>query len=81
MLPHSEAPGITREREALEAWVHQAVMSADDCEALWAWVQGPSGRDELAAWKRLLAGLDFRDPRRSLAAAQVQSLRAAYATA
>jgi hypothetical protein len=81
MLPRSEAPGIAREREALEAWVHQAVMSADDREALWAWVQCPSGRDELAAWKRLLAGLDFRDPRRSLASAQVKSLRAEYATA
>jgi hypothetical protein len=41
MLPHSEAPGIAREREALVAWVHQAVMSADDREALWTWVQCP----------------------------------------
>jgi len=81
MLPRSEAPGIAREREALEGWVHQAVMSADDRGALWAWVQCPSGRDELAAWKRVLAGLDFRDPRRSLAAARVRSLRAVYATA
>jgi hypothetical protein len=81
MLPRSEAPGIAREREALEAWIHQTVMSADDREALWAWVQCPSGRDELGAWKRLLAGLDFRDPRRSLASAQVKSLRAEYATA
>jgi len=78
MLPH-EAPGIVRDREELEAWVRQAVMSADDREALWAWVQCPSGRDDLPAWKRLLAQLDFRDARRSLAAVQVQSLRAAYA--
>lgn len=81
LLPHSEAPGIVRDREALEAWLRHAVMTAVDEEALWAWVQCPSGRDDLPAWKRLLAGLDFRDPRRSLAAAQVRSLRTAYATA
>ena len=80
LLPHSEAPGIVRERDELEAWVRQGVMSADDRDALWAWVQCPSGRDDLAAWKRLLTQLDFRDPRRSLAAARVRSLRAAFAT-
>jgi hypothetical protein len=79
ILPHSEAPGIVRDREELEAWVRQAVMNADDREALWGWVQCSSGHDDLQAWKRLLAQLDFHDPRRSLAAAQVQSLRAAYA--
>jgi hypothetical protein len=80
LLPHSEAPGVVRERDALEAWLRNAVMTSDDDEALWAWVQCPSGREDLPAWKRLLAALDFRDPRRSLAAAQVGSLRAAYAT-
>jgi hypothetical protein len=78
LLPHSEAPGIVREREALDAWLRQAVMTAGDEEALWAWVQCPSGRDDLPAWKRLLAGLDFHDPRRSLAAARVGSLRSEY---
>ena len=81
LLPRSEAPGIVRDREALESWLHHAVMTADDREALWAWVQCPSGHDDLPAWKRLLGQLDFRDPRRSLAAVQVQSLRAAYAIA
>jgi hypothetical protein len=79
LLPHSEAPGIVRDREALEAWLRNAVMTADDVEALWAWVQCPSGRDDLPAWKRLLAELDFSDPRRSLAVARIGSLRAAYA--
>lgn len=79
LLPHSEAPGIVRDREALDGWLRQAVMTADDVEALWAWVLTSSGRDDLPAWKRLLARLDFHDPRRSLAAARVGSLRAAYA--
>ena len=81
LLPRSEAPGIVRERDELEAWVRQAVMSADDREVLWAWVQCLSGRDDLPAWKRLLTQLDFRDPRRILAAARVRSLRIALATA
>ena len=79
LLPRSEAPGVVRERDALEGWLRQAVMSADDVEALWGWVLSPSGREDLAAWKRLLAHLAVRDPRRSLAAACVNGLRATYA--
>ena len=79
LLPHSEAPGVVREREALDGWVRQAVMTSDDDEALWAWVQSASGEDDFPAWSRLLVHLDFRDPRRSLAAARVGALRAARA--
>ena len=48
--------------------MRHAVMTADDREALWAWVQSPAGHDDLRAWKALLPHLDFRDPRRSRAA-------------
>ena len=41
-------------------------------------VRSPSGCEDLPAWKRLLAHLAFHDPRRSLAAARVRSLREAY---
>src|SRR4051812_47072206 len=47
MLPRSEAPGIVRDREALEPWVRQAAMSAEDRDVLWAWVQCVCGRDDL----------------------------------
>jgi hypothetical protein len=79
LLPRSQAPGVVRERDALECWLRQAVMTGDDVEALWAWVRSESGREDLSAWQRLLAHLAFRDPRRSLAAACVNALRAAYA--
>ncbi len=79
LLPHSEAPGVVRERDALEAWLRQAVMTSDDDAALWAWVQSGSGQDDLIAWRRLLSHLDFRDPRRALAAARVTALREAWA--
>jgi hypothetical protein len=77
LLPDSEAPGIVEAREQLDAWLRQAVMTSGDVEALWAWVNGPTGREDLAAWKRLLAALEFRDPRRSLCAARVGELRRA----
>jgi hypothetical protein len=80
LLPYSEAPGVVRERDALDAWVRHAVMTADDAAALWAWLQSPSGSEDLPAWKRLLGRLSFQDPRRSLAAARVRSLREAYGT-
>ena len=79
LLPHSEAPGVVRDREALERWLRQAVMTSDDAEALWAWTRSSSGHDDLPAWHRLLANLDYSDPRRSLAASRVGSLRSAYA--
>jgi hypothetical protein len=79
LLPGSEAPGIVAARERLEAWLRQAVMTASDPEAVWAWVETDSGRDDLGAWKRLLGSLEFRDPRRSLAAARVGELRRRFA--
>ena len=77
LLPQSDAPGVERERDALEGWMRHAVMTGDDRDALWAWVQTSSGQEDPAAWKHVLSALDFRDPRRSQAAAQVGRLRAA----
>ena len=77
LLPASDAPGVVREREHLDDWLRQAVMTAEDPDALWAWVHSPSGEDDLGAWKRLLVQLEFRDPRRPLAAARVGELRRA----
>jgi hypothetical protein len=79
LLPGSEAPGVVRERDGLDCWLRQAVMTSDDAEALWAWVHCASGSADLGAWKRLLAHLEFRDPRRSQAAARVAQLRDALA--
>jgi hypothetical protein len=76
LLPRSDAPGVVQEREALERWLRQSVMSAGDQEALWAWLQTDGGAHDLSAWQRLLANLPFQDPRRSLAAARVGQLRA-----
>jgi len=77
LLPGSTAPGVVREREALEGWMRQSVMSAGDQEALWAWLQTAGGAGDVAAWQRLLSNLPFQDPRRSLAASRLTALRAA----
>jgi hypothetical protein len=76
ILPRSTAPGVVREREMLEAWMRQAVMSAGDVDTLWEWVQKASGAHDPAAWQRLAANLAFSDPRRPLAAARLAQLRA-----
>jgi hypothetical protein len=78
LLPRSEAPGVARDRDALERWLRHAVMTSEDPDALWAWTRSTSGNDDLAAFKRLLANLDYSDPRRSLAAARAATLRTTY---
>ncbi|MEN3280033.1 MAG: hypothetical protein V7607_1173 [Solirubrobacteraceae bacterium] len=75
LLPGSEAPAIVHAREQLDAWVRQAVMTTNEPDGLWAWVNAPSGSDDLGAWKRLLSRLEFRDPRRSLCASRIGELR------
>jgi hypothetical protein len=77
LLPASDAPGVVAERDELDRWLRHAVMTGGDREALWAWVQSPSGRDDRAALKLALAGMEFRDPRRSQVAAQLAGARVA----
>lgn len=81
LLPHSEAPGIVDARDMLDAWMRRAVMAAEDTETLWAWLQSSSGEDDQPAWKRFLADLDYRDPRRTLAASRLAQLRESLAIA
>jgi hypothetical protein len=57
------------------------VMTSDDHEALWAWLQSSSGHDDLAVWKRFLSDLAFGDPRRDLAATRLAKLRGRLAIA
>jgi len=79
LLPESSAPGIERERDELDGWLRQAVITSEDADALWAWVRSPSGEFDLVAWRRLLAALDYTDARRSLAVARTAALRRSLA--
>lgn len=75
LLPGSESPFIESARDELDGWMRQAVITSDDPEALWAWVRSSSGADDLLAWQRLLAAIDYADPRRSLAVTRTRMLR------
>ncbi|MCA1689589.1 MAG: transcriptional regulator, partial [Actinobacteria bacterium] len=75
LLPGSESPFIERARYELDGWMRQAVITSEDPDALWAWVRSSSGDDDLLAWQRLLAAVDYADPRRSLAVSRTRTLR------
>ncbi|MDT7582432.1 MAG: hypothetical protein QOK35_3755 [Pseudonocardiales bacterium] len=75
LLPGSVAPGIERLRDELDDWMRQAVVTSEDADALWAWVRSSSGSSDLLAWQRLLAAVDYTDPRRSQAVARTRALR------
>lgn len=75
LLPRSEAPGVVAQRETLDRWLRHAVLSSGDQECQWTFVESTAGRDDLTAWKSVLASLPFADPRRSRAAAEVGRLR------
>jgi hypothetical protein len=75
LLPGSESPFIERARDELDGWMRQAVITSEDRDALWAWVRSSSGDDDLLAWQRLLAAVDYADPRRSLAVSRTRALR------
>lgn len=79
LLPWSQAPGIVRERDLLGHWLRHAALTSDDADTLWAWVGTGAGEDDLIAWRRLLELITPRDPRRSLAVARTETLRASLA--
>jgi hypothetical protein len=81
LLERSEAPGVARERDELDGWLRNAVLTSGDVEALWHWTQSSSGADDLMAWSRLLGGIAYDDARRPHAAAHLKALRAALVTA
>ena len=56
LLPHSDSPGVERERQALEGWMRHAVMTGDDRDALWTWLQTPSGEDDPAGLEAVALG-------------------------
>jgi hypothetical protein len=75
LLPESEAPGVVGQRDELDGWLREAVITSGDADALWEWVRLPSGADDLLAWRRLLRALDYTDARRSRAVARTAALR------
>ncbi|MGH2937001.1 MAG: GAF domain-containing protein [Solirubrobacterales bacterium] len=64
LLPSSEAPAIIEAREALDYSLREALLRTADADLLHAWLNAPSGRDDLEACRCLISLLDTADPRR-----------------
>jgi hypothetical protein len=69
LLPHSDAPEIREERDALCAALRRAVLAADDTDLLVDFARHALGRDDLAVHDRLLELMDAHDRRRPALAA------------
>lgn len=76
LLPRSVAPGVEQLRAELSAEVRAAVLSSADPDALDAWVRGPDGADDHAAWTRLLGVAPAGSPQAVRARARVALLDA-----
>jgi GAF domain len=69
LLPASEAPEIVEARALLEESLRRSILTTADPNLLSAWLAHPSGSDDLAAARALVAVLPCGDPRRAAATA------------
>ncbi|GAC58591.1 hypothetical protein GOHSU_43_00350 [Gordonia hirsuta DSM 44140 = NBRC 16056] len=72
LLASSFAPGITELFEELREDLRSRILAAGDPRALSAWTASPHGRDDLAAWQRLVVVLPARHPDRAVAQGRVR---------
>jgi len=80
LLPASEAPEIVEARALLEESLRRSILTTADPKLLSAWLAHPSGADDLAAARALVAVLPCGDPRRAAATATAAAIarRLAY---
>ncbi len=81
LLPLSEAPGVSRMRQALEDGLRRAVLSRGDPDLLRRWAQTPWGEDDLEVAEALVAAVPEGTSARAAPAARVRRLREAYGLA
>jgi hypothetical protein len=74
LLPASDAPGIVEARALLEESLRRSVLTTADPELLSRWLAHPSGADDLAAARALVAVLPCGDPRRAAATANAAAI-------
>ncbi len=76
LLPHSDAPGIVEEREALEEAMREAILSSRDPEALYTFAnQLP---DDLEVWEALEKALPKEDTRIPVVGTRVRRIRESW---
>jgi hypothetical protein len=74
LLPSSDAPEIVETRALLEESLRRSILTTADPELLSAWLAHPSGADDLAAARALVAVLPCGDPRRAAATATAAAI-------
>ena len=74
LLPASDAPAIVEARALLEESLRRSILTTANAELLASWLAHPSGADDLAAARALVAVLPCGDPRRAAATATAASI-------
>jgi GAF domain len=74
LLPASDAPEIVETRALLEESLRRSILTTADADLLSAWLAHPSGADDLAAARALVAVLPCGDPRRAAATATAAAI-------
>jgi hypothetical protein len=74
LLPASEAPEIVESRALLEESLRRSILTTADPDLLSEWLAHPSGADDLAAARALVAVLPCGDPRRGAATATAAAI-------
>jgi GAF domain len=75
LLPGSDAPEIVEVRALLEESLRRAILTSAKPDLLSRWLAHPSGADDLAAARALVAVLPAGDPRRAAATASAAAIR------
>lgn len=74
LLPASDAPGVVEARALLEESLRRSILTTADPELLSSWLAHPSGADDLAAARALVAVLPCGDPRRAAVTANAAAI-------
>ncbi len=77
LLPSSDAPGITRQRDWLDTQLRAAVLSSSGPDLIRRWADR-NGFDDLAIWERLATVAPMMSAHRGIAATRIRQLRAEY---
>lgn len=74
LLPASDAPAIVEARGLLDESLRRSILTTADPDLLSRWLVHPSGTDDLAAARTLVAVLPVGDPRRGAASASAAAV-------
>jgi hypothetical protein len=76
LLPHSEAPGVVRQRDDLHDWLRAMILADGRHELLVGWTQARWGAEDLQVWQQQCAVLPASSPLRPRAEAAAARLDA-----